>query len=40
MGNIALGPDGEYVDESDLYRAQHEHDGMYAAFDLFCCDSR
>ncbi|GJE86724.1 hypothetical protein PsYK624_028050 [Phanerochaete sordida] len=30
MGNIALGPDGEYADESDLYRAQHEHDGIHS----------
>lgn len=29
IGNITPGRDGEYVDEGDLYRAQHEHDGVY-----------
>lgn len=30
MGNIAPGLDGDYVDESDLYRAQHEHEGIHS----------
>lgn len=30
-GNITGGPDGESVDEAELYRAHHEHDGMCVA---------